>query len=86
MPITNSCDPTHSLPFPAHARMPSENSLRELLGKLSDSVEESQVIAMSDKSPTSKFHSNRYHALAACEHCAGVIRHEPWCITRDPMV
>jgi hypothetical protein len=43
-------------------------------------------VAMSDKTPTSKFHSNRYHAQAACEHCAGVIRHEPWCITRDPVV
>jgi hypothetical protein len=25
------------------------------------------------------FHLNRYNALAACEHCQGVIRHEPWC-------
>jgi hypothetical protein len=41
---------------------------------------------MSDSAPTSRFHSNRYHAQAACEHCAGVIRHEPWCITRDPVV
>lgn len=41
---------------------------------------------MSDRAPTSRFHSNRYHAQSACEHCAGVIRHEPWCITRDPVV
>ena len=41
---------------------------------------------MSDNAPISQFHSNRHHAQAACEHCAGVIRHEPWCITRDPMV
>jgi hypothetical protein len=32
------------------------------------------------------FHSNRYHAQAACEHCEGIIRHEPWCITLDPVV
>jgi hypothetical protein len=32
------------------------------------------------------FHSNRYYAEAACEHCAGVIRHEPWCITRNQLV
>jgi hypothetical protein len=32
------------------------------------------------------FHSNRYHAEATCEHCAGVIRHETWCITRNPQV
>ncbi|MGC2111755.1 MAG: hypothetical protein WA655_19720 [Candidatus Korobacteraceae bacterium] len=28
-------------------------------------------------------HSNRYSADSACEHCEGVVRHEPWCITRS---
>jgi glycerol-3-phosphate cytidylyltransferase-like family protein len=32
------------------------------------------------------FHSNRYSADSACEHCGGVVRHENWCITRDPLV
>jgi len=32
------------------------------------------------------FHSNRYCAQAACEHCGGIIRHESWCITIDPVV
>jgi hypothetical protein len=32
------------------------------------------------------FHSNPYHAGAACEHCAGLVRHEPWCITRNSVV
>jgi len=32
------------------------------------------------------FHSNRYHAGEACEHCAGVIRHESWCLTRSALV
>jgi hypothetical protein len=32
------------------------------------------------------YHSNRYTADSACEHCGGVIRHENWCITRDPLV
>ena len=41
---------------------------------------------MSDSIPTFQYHSNRYHAAAACEHCEGIIRHENWCITRDPIV
>jgi hypothetical protein len=32
------------------------------------------------------YHSNRYNAQAACEHCEGIIRHEPWCITIHPAV
>ena len=39
-----------------------------------------------NSSATAIFHSNRYNAQAACEHCGGVIRHERWCITRDPVV
>jgi len=35
---------------------------------------------------TALFHSNRYCAASACEHCDGVIRHEPWCITRNSLV
>ncbi len=31
-------------------------------------------------------HSNKYNAQIACEHCEGVVRHEPWCITRSPEV
>jgi hypothetical protein len=31
-------------------------------------------------------HSNRYCAEAVCEHCAGLIRHESWCITRNGYV
>ena len=31
-------------------------------------------------------HSNRYSADAACEHCEGIVRHEPWCITRSSEV
>jgi hypothetical protein len=41
---------------------------------------------MSDNSTTTLYHSNKYHAQAACEHCEGIIRHEPWCITIDPVV
>ncbi len=32
------------------------------------------------------YHSNQYSAESACEHCGGVVRHETWCITRNPMV
>jgi hypothetical protein len=40
---------------------------------------------MSDNSAI-VFHSNRYTAESACEHCAGIIRHERWCITVDRTV
>jgi hypothetical protein len=36
---------------------------------------------MSDNGAPVWFHSNRYNAQAPCEHCAGIIRHEYWCIT-----
>ncbi|MBV9085947.1 MAG: hypothetical protein JO187_13140 [Acidobacteria bacterium] len=32
------------------------------------------------------YHSNRYTAESACEHCAGVIRHESWCVTQNQQV
>ena len=32
------------------------------------------------------FHSNRYTAEATCEFCNAVVRHESWCITRNPQV
>ena len=41
---------------------------------------------MSHQTPGAWFHSNRYCAQAACEHCDGVVSHEPWCITRNAAV
>jgi hypothetical protein len=32
------------------------------------------------------YHSNGYNAQAACEHREGIIRHERWCRTLDPVV
>jgi len=32
------------------------------------------------------YHSNGYTAQAACEHCEGIIRHELWCQTLNPVV
>jgi len=32
------------------------------------------------------YHSPRYNAETGCEHCGGIVRHERWCITRDPLV
>jgi hypothetical protein len=32
------------------------------------------------------YHSNRYTAASACEHCAGVVRHESWCVTQNTEV
>ncbi len=41
---------------------------------------------MSDKIETVWYVSNRYTAQAACKHCGGIVRHESFCITRDPVV
>lgn len=41
---------------------------------------------MFSSSATTWYHSNHYNAQAACEHCSGVIRHESWCITANPLV
>ena len=38
---------------------------------------------MPDNNPASWYHSNRYNAEAACEHCEGIIRHEAWSIAFD---
>jgi len=27
------------------------------------------------------YHTNKYNADAACEHCGAVVQHESWCIT-----
>ena len=32
------------------------------------------------------YHSNQYNAETECEHCRGVVRHEPWCITQNEAV
>jgi hypothetical protein len=40
---------------------------------------------MSSISPTI-WHHNRYSAEAECEHCGGIVRHEPWCITSNSVV
>ncbi len=32
------------------------------------------------------YHSNGYNAQVACEHCEGIIRHERWCGTLNPVV
>lgn len=41
---------------------------------------------MPNNSATTWFHSNRYNAQSACEHCGGIIRHEHWCVSVDPAV
>jgi hypothetical protein len=41
---------------------------------------------MSFSTPTKLYHGNRYSADSECEHCRGIIRHEPWCITRNRVV
>jgi len=41
---------------------------------------------MANDGQTRWYHSNRYHAAAACECCQGIVRHEPWCITANGKV
>jgi len=45
-----------------------------------------KVEIMPHQAPDAWFHSNRYSAESACEHCQGIFRHEPWCITHHPAV
>jgi hypothetical protein len=35
---------------------------------------------------SASYHSNEYNAQAACEHCDGIISHERWCPTLNPVV
>ena len=32
------------------------------------------------------YHSNGYNAQSACKHCEGIISHERWCPTLNPLV
>ena len=32
------------------------------------------------------YHCNQYSAESACGHCGGIIRHERWCMRRNPAV
>ena len=41
---------------------------------------------MHNSSAASWYHDNRHHAQVACEHCAGVVRHEPWCISLNSSI
>ena len=41
---------------------------------------------MATQAVTTWHHSNKYSAEAACEHCQGVVRHEPWCITQSEVI
>lgn len=41
---------------------------------------------MATQKATVWHHSNKYSAEAACEHCQGIVRHEPGCITRSEVI
>jgi hypothetical protein len=32
------------------------------------------------------YHSNQYNAQSACQHCEGIVGHERWCLTLNPVV
>lgn len=32
------------------------------------------------------YHSNRYNAQSGCQHCEGIVHHERWCPTLNPIV
>lgn len=36
--------------------------------------------------PTASWYPKNQNSKSACEHCGGVARHEPWCITCDALV
>ena len=35
---------------------------------------------------SASYHSNGYNTQSACEHCEGIISHERWCPTLNPVV
>jgi hypothetical protein len=41
---------------------------------------------MSFSTPSKLYHSKSYSADLECEHCHGIVRHQPWCITRNAVV
>ena len=41
---------------------------------------------MSTINKTLSHHSNQYSAESACWHCAGIVRHEPWCSSQNASV
>lgn len=41
---------------------------------------------MSANPSASWYHRNQFDAGSACSHCGGIVRHEKWCITCDPVV
>jgi hypothetical protein len=45
-----------------------------------------EAVVMFANPAASWYHSNRYSASSACEHCGGIVRHEHWCVTVDPAV
>jgi hypothetical protein len=32
------------------------------------------------------YQSNQYSAQSACQHCEGIVDHEHWCLTLNPVV
>jgi hypothetical protein len=81
--ITNSCDLNHRLEFRAALGCLQRTGFRGLRGKRGDSPNTKELSVSDDLQTT---WSNRYNAQLACEHCSGIIRHEAWCITLDPVV
>jgi hypothetical protein len=85
--ITRAGDVHYSLKKRPRSRMRLETALRELLGQAKQlSSGRGFGHSMFKNIATAVFHSNRYTAQSACEHCAGIIRHERWCITVDHMI
>ena len=41
---------------------------------------------MQSSSAASWYRDNRFQAQVTCEHCAGVLRHEPWCISLNSSI
>jgi hypothetical protein len=41
---------------------------------------------MNSANSTASKQAVKYSAASSCEHCDGVIRHEPWCVTVNESV
>lgn len=62
------------------------NQMPQLLPQLAGSDWISQEVTMFANPSASWYHGNQPDAQAPCEHCAGVLQHEKWCVTCDPIV
>ena len=82
--ITTACDTAHSFQC-VYALLCAQTATLDNFLVIGES-QRSGAFLMARDNATIWYHSNRYAAQSACEHCKGIIRHHPWCITVNPAV